>query len=228
MKTKQEVEAYYEQSIDQDIWDAAYRAGIEYGQKEVFQRLIKTIKDTPINNQIDKFIRDVLLESIDTLRIEIAGSTVPTTQEAPQVCNSDDRLQGWEEEFDNNWCKYDQYAIYGKDGRLTYDKDTKSHFVAIKTFIRILLDKARKEAKAFYELEYQNKAGAQEALIAKVRREERERCVEVLIRRINDMEKGITNPYKSGSITDTFTDCILWGLRKAIDELEVTNSKTQG
>jgi hypothetical protein len=68
-----------------------------------------------------------------------------------------------------------------------------------------------------------------EGLIEKVRREERERCVEVLIRRINDMEKGITNPYKSGSITNTFTDCILWGLRKAIDELEVrnSNSKTQ-
>jgi hypothetical protein len=65
-------------------------------------------------------------------------------------------------------------------------------------------------------------------LLEQARREERERCVEVLIRRINDMEKGITNPYKSGSITDTFTDCILWGLRKAIDELEVTNSKTQG
>ena len=27
MKTKQEVEAYYEQSIDQDIWDAAFKAG---------------------------------------------------------------------------------------------------------------------------------------------------------------------------------------------------------
>jgi len=27
MKTKQEVEAYYEQSIDQDVWDAAFKAG---------------------------------------------------------------------------------------------------------------------------------------------------------------------------------------------------------